>query len=188
MKQRLVGAAVLVIAAVVFVPMVLDQGEEEAARIVPAPRVIEPEPEPLPADADARAVPLGGGGTAAPPAPAPAPVEPAPGKQAAPAKEATPAEQAAPAMKAAPAKKATPTKEPAQSGYAVQLGSFSNAANARGLRDKLKASGYAAFVKSTGSVTRVYVGPQPSRAAAEKMLKKLRSETKLQGLVVTLPG
>ena len=98
------------------------------------------------------------------------------------------AKQAARAKKAAPAKKATPTKEAARSGYAVQLGSFSKAANARGLRDKLKASGYAAFVKSAGSVTRVYVGPQPSRAAAEKMLKKLRSETKLQGLVVTLPG
>jgi DedD protein len=70
----------------------------------------------------------------------------------------------------------------------VQLGSFSKAANARGLRDKLAAKGYAAFVKSAGSVTRVYVGPQSSRAAAEKMLKKLQAETKLEGIVVTLPG
>ena len=70
----------------------------------------------------------------------------------------------------------------------MQLGSFSKAANARGLRDKLAARGYAAFVKSAGTVTRVYVGPQPSRAAAEKMLKKLRSDMKLEGIVVTLPG
>lgn len=176
MKQRLVGAVVLVVAAVVFVPMLLDQDDEEP-RIVPAPRVIQPEP--LPADADARAVPLEGNTPVAvlpPAAPAPPPVQQAPAKQAAPAK------------KAAPKKKAAPAKKSAKSGYAVQLGSFSKAANARGLRDKLAAKGYTAFVESAGSVTRVYVGPQPSRAAAEKMLKKLRAEMKLEGIVVTLPG
>lgn len=176
MKQRLIGAVVLVVAAVVFVPMLLDQDDEEP-RIVPAPRVIQPEP--LPADADARALPLEGNApVAAPPpaAPAPPPVQPAPAKQAAPAK------------KVAPTKKAAPAKKAAKSGYAVQLGSFSKAANARGLRDKLAAKGYAAFVESAGSVTRVYVGPQPSRAAAEKMLKKLRAEMKLEGIVVTLAG
>ena len=166
MKQRLVGAVVLVVAAVVFVPMLLDQDDEEP-QIVPAPRVIQPEP--LPTDADARAVPLEGNAPVTEPPPAPS-------KQAAPAKQAASAKQAAPAKKAA------------NSGYAVQLGSFSKAANARGLRDKLAARGYAAFVKSPGSVTRVYVGPQPSRAAAEKMLKKLQAEMNLEGIVVTLPG
>lgn len=175
MKQRLVGAAVLVIAAVIFVPMLLDEGEEGAPQIVPAPRIIQPEP--LPADADARAVPLGDERAAAPAPAAPAPPQPAPAPPA-PRKEQPPAKTAT-----APA----PAKQATKSGYAVQLGSFTKAGNARGLRDKLAARGYAAFVKSTGSVTRVYVGPQPSRAAAEKMLKKLHKETKLEGIVVTLP-
>ena len=53
-----------------------------------------------------------------------------------------------------------------------------------GLRDKLVARGYTAFVKTTGAVTRVYVGPQRDRAATEKMLKELQVETKLKGIVV----
>jgi cell division septation protein DedD len=56
------------------------------------------------------------------------------------------------------------------------------------LRDKLVAKGYTAFVKTTGSVTRVYVGPQKDRAEAEKMLAKLLAETKLKGIVVKLSG
>lgn len=184
MKQRLVGAAVLVIAAVVFVPMVLDQAEPEP-RLLPTPPAVTPEaPEPLPADADARAVPL-----ATPPAAAPRPASAPP---ATPPAEREPVVRAAPPPPAEkPAVRTTPPppKEPAAaSGYAVQVGSFTKAANARGLRDKLVAKGYAAFVRDTGSVTRVYVGPQPSRAAAEKMRQKLEAEAKLTGIVVTLPG
>ena len=73
-------------------------------------------------------------------------------------------------------------------GCAVQLGSFSKADNARGLRDKLVAGGYTAFVTTSGSVTRVYVGPQSSRAEAEKVLKKLLADTKLKGIVVNFSG
>ncbi len=73
-------------------------------------------------------------------------------------------------------------------GFAVQLGSFSKADNARGLRDKLVAGGYTAFVTTSGSVTRVYVGPQSSRAEAEKVLKKLLADTKLKGIVVNFSG
>jgi len=75
-----------------------------------------------------------------------------------------------------------------KSGFAVQVGSFAKASNATGLRNKLVAKGYTAFVKSSGSVTRVYVGPQSSRAKAEKVLKKLLAEFRLKGIVVRLSG
>ena len=168
LKRRLVGAAVLVLAAVVFVPMLLDQGggpAQQPPRTVPSPspRMVPTQP---PEDADARVVPLDRNAPVAAPAPAkPAPVEDR------------------------PAARTTTASAPAEpSGFAVQLGSFSKADNARGLRDKLVARGYKAFVKSSGSVSRVYVGPQRNRAEAEKMLKKLLADTKLKGIVVNFSG
>lgn len=171
MKQRLVGAAVLVLAAVIFVPMLLDQGDGEPK---PAARIIQqspPEPEPLPEDASARSVPLDSKRTAAVPVPpVPAPEKP---------------ESKLPAKTV---KKAAPAASSTTSGFAVQVGSFSKASNARGLRDKLVAKGYTVFVKSAGSVTRVYVGPQSSRGEAEKVLERLLAELRLKGIVVRPPG
>ncbi len=160
LKRRLVGAAVLVLAAVVFVPMLLDQGGGPAQQ---PPRMV---PSPPPEDADAGVVPLDRNAPVAAPVPAkPAPVEDK------------------------PAARTTIAPAPAErSGFAVQLGSFSRADNARGLRDKLVARGYRAFVKSSGAVSRVYVGPQRNRAEAEKMLKKLLADTKLKGIVVNFSG
>ncbi len=172
LKQRLVGAAVLVLAAVIFVPMLLDQGDGDPK---PPARIIqqlppEPMPPPLPEDAPARSVPLDSKPAAAVTAPA------APAAQKLPAKTV---------KKAAPVAPAAARSKP---GFAVQVGSFSKAGNARGLRDKLAAKGYTAFVKSSGSVTRVYVGPQSSRGEAEKVLKKLLAELQLKGIVVQPPG
>ena len=175
MKQRVIGAAVLVIAAVVFIPMLLDQqgGEvpDQVPRMIPSPSPPSPPPPLPPQDTDVRIVPLDQ------PIPAPAaPAEPAPAKNEPPAKAVTAPAPAAP-------------KEPAvKSAFAVQLGSFSKTSNALGLRDKLKAKGYRAFVKTSGSVTRVYVGPQKNRAEAEKALKKLLADTKLKGIVVKVSG
>ena len=177
MKQRVIGAAVLVIAAVVFIPMLLDQqgGEvpEQVPRMVPSPSPPSPPPALPPQDTDVRVVPLDQ------PIPVPAaPAEPAPAKSKPPAKAVTAPAPPAPA----------PKEPPVKSAFAVQLGSFSKAGNALGLRDKLKAKGYRAFVKTSGSVTRVYVGPQKNRAEAEKALKKLLADTKLKGIVVKVSG
>lgn len=149
-KQRLVGAVVLVLAGVIFVPMLLDRSSER-------PRAPASTPPP-PAAAGSRVVPVESGATTPLPA-APEPV----------------------------AAEKPPITPAVTTGFAVQLGAFSRAENAMGLRDKLLARGYAAFLKTTGSATRVYVGPQPDRAAAEQMLKKLRAETKLKGIVVKFP-
>ena len=182
LKRRVVGAAVLVIAAVVFVPMVLDQASEApppSTGTIPATSPLPPPMPPLPPeDPDVRVVPL------EPSAPAPAePPKPAKIAKPAPPKEKEPAKVAP-----EPAATTPPVKPASKSSFVVQLGSFSKASNALGLRDKLKATGYKAFVKTSGSVTRVYVGPPKNRADAEKTLEKLLADTKMKGIVVRVPG
>lgn len=76
--------------------------------------------------------------------------------------------------------------------WAIQLGSFGESTNALGLRDRLRARGYAAFVRaaysSTGAVTRVFVGPELYREKADSVRDRLYTETTLDGLVVRYPG
>jgi DedD protein len=180
LKRRLVGAAVLVVAAVVFVPMVLDQGSEtppQPSRSIPSTSPLPlPTPRLAPENTDVRVLPLE------------SPVVPLPAEPPKPAKIAKPAP---PPKEKAPAKVASKPAAPkpaANSGFAVQLGSFSKAGNAVGLRDKLNAKGYKAFMKTSGSVSRVYVGPQKTRAEAQKALEKLLADTKMKGIVVSYPG
>lgn len=176
MKQRLVGAAVLVIAAVVFVPMLLTQDEEPPARIVQSEPVAESD-----AGSGAGASGAGGAVTRA--------LEPLPPEPAASAETPVPAPAPAPAPEKQADREKTPAKPAAPAGeFAVQIGSFSRADNAHRLRDRLKARGYNAFARSSGSVTRVYVGPQKTRAAAVKMRDKLREKMDIKGIVVTHPG
>jgi DedD protein len=76
------------------------------------------------------------------------------------------------------------------SGWAVQLGSFSNADNAERLAAELRARGYKAFVsrfESTGQPRlRVRVGPEQDRARAEQLAARLRREGR-QATVVEHP-
>lgn len=190
LKQRLVGAAVLVLLAVIFIPVILDRPPE------PAPRIERPAPPPKkPAEEfSSRIVPLDAPRTpmveaerkrkqAAVPEPAPQPA--APPRQPEPAPE--------PETAAAPPP--PPEPEPAEAGpggWAVQLGSFSSEKNAIALRDELKQKGYAVFLEKartdSGDITRVMVGPELERKRAAELKTKLRAETDLEGLVVQYPG
>jgi DedD protein len=66
------------------------------------------------------------------------------------------------------------------SGWAVQLGSFSNAENAERLAAELRKRGYKAYVSRTQSGgqprLRVRVGPEQERARAEQLAERLRRE------------
>jgi DedD protein len=174
LKQRLVGAAVLVIAAIVFVPMLLE-GEPDMEPAVVSEVPVSP----------AREV-TGTGTASVEPSPPPRAPQPTAMVEESPK---TPASRGSAGGTPSPD---TGSGTTTTSGFAVQLGTFSKAANATALRDRLAARGYAAFVKTEGSgsgaVSRVYVGPQKNRAAAEKELKKLLGETKLRGFVVNYPG
>ncbi len=84
-----------------------------------------------------------------------------------------------------------PVNEPAlTAGWAVQLGSFSNAENAERLANELRARGYKAFVSRFESADqtrlRVRVGPEQERARAEQLAKRLRREGR-QATVVAHP-
>lgn len=82
-----------------------------------------------------------------------------------------------------------PTDTFKAAGFAVQLGSFGQAANAQKYAAELNAKGFAAFVRSgsgaTGEIHRVLVGPRPSRDAAQQLAGVL-GNAGYRGIVVEL--
>lgn len=74
------------------------------------------------------------------------------------------------------------------SAWVVQLGSFSSAVNAKKLVNELRANGFAAHLRTSkasgGSMTRVYVGPEVKRAAADSLRSSLARDLHLKGVVV----
>ncbi|KAF1724658.1 SPOR domain-containing protein [Pseudoxanthomonas japonensis] len=120
------------------------------------------------------------------PAPKPAPTESKP-------VATTPAETkpvSLPAPKpVATAPKPTEASKPAASdtGFAVQLGAFSNAADANALRDRARGAGFSAFVEQVrtdkGTLSRVRVGPVANRADADRLKAQVASKIGVDGMV-----
>lgn len=75
----------------------------------------------------------------------------------------------------------------AATGWAVQVGSFTNESNARRLMEYLKGNGYPAFVVRNvvnGRVMfRVRVGPESDRLRADALLERLKSDRQQTQLV-----
>jgi DedD protein len=181
LKERIIGAIVLVIFVVLVVPIFLDGPPEdgeivservllpgqkdqnnktvvlERGRSEPIPVASEPEgdtekPEESPAQPEVKQ-----------PTPEPIP------QQEVAREEQDPASQ--------------PRSEPANPTasttgmWAVQLGSFSKKENAEKLAADLRKQGYAAFLSqlqsSAGELHRVRIGPQKDRASAEAMAARL---------------
>ncbi len=71
--------------------------------------------------------------------------------------------------------------------YVIQLGSFSHAANVKALQAKLKAKGFKTFTKPiktpNGTLTKVFVGPSLDKGELTKKLPELKALTKLNGKV-----
>ena len=197
LKQRLIGAAVLVALAVIFLPMLLDgpapePGTEAVTLDIPAApgrdfetRVLPLQPPPPAAAAD-------GTVTVAPDAvvtvDANAPLRPdalpeADGGDAPASPPATVAAEPAPTPVAATPAPASATESvpapapqpppPAQRGgrYLVNLGSFGNIGNAQALLQRLKAAGVAAYSESIQidgkPALRLRAGPFAGRGDAE---------------------
>lgn len=123
---------------------------------------------------------------AAPPATAPAKVAAAsaPARVAANEAVASPPARAAPARSdaAGPAAPAVREASPApvrKGGWAVQVGAFGSTSSARKLVADLQTGGYEAYVaplsRNGKTLHRVRVGPEPSRADAEKTAARLKS-------------
>jgi DedD protein len=204
LKRRLIGAAVLVSLAIIFVPMMV---EEEP---IPAPpvqgtnippredltfksqilkeEVTVPTDAPPPEPATEPAVPL----VVEPPAsqePAAPPVAVAPqgkaleGTDKDRAKDREKDKAAAQPGKAAGAAatppKAPPEQKPAAkpTHWIVQVGNYATREKAAGVAGALKAKGLEAFVESIGQppTHRVAVGPEEERRQADALLPKVRA-------------
>lgn len=71
----------------------------------------------------------------------------------------------------------------ARGGWSLQLGSFSNRANAEKLAQNLRAKGIRVYVSSSGAHHRVRAGPFPDRASAERAAGKLRAQGQATNIV-----
>jgi DedD protein len=212
-KERLIGASILVAFVVLVVPELLSGPKPTTA---PAPILPAAAPAPThsievdlatskaPANAEtdpaAPENPTSGPASSAASTPAPessAPSGPAP---AAPTSMGTspaagPASSgAAKSASARPAARPAPVESSASSpitaahgSWSVQLGSFANRANAENLTRQLKDQGFAVFVLPGGSGSsvryRVRVGPLANRESAERMAAKLKSQGHVGSLV-----
>ena len=202
-RRRLVGAIVLVLLVVVFLPMALDNEPKPlsknvdiqvpaldsvenkfpgapaspaapSAPVQPVAPAVEPQPAAIPPASKPEAP------VAAPEAVKPAP-SPEPEKKPEPARKTEPAKKAE-AAKVSPAKIAqaevSRSVAPLEAqGYVVQLGAFSNADNANHLYQKLRAARFPAYLERVnapgGHKTRVRAGPFPTEEAADKARQKL---------------
>ena len=188
LKERIIGAVVLVTFVVLIVPIFLDGPPKEGE--ITSERVLLPGQE----DQDTKTVVLDRERSE----PIPAASVPVVSTDSAPVDTAPVIQKTAVEKKPEPrpvVEKASPVQqEPVQESpvesndkpqpaasatgmWAVQLGSFSNKENAEKLAADLRKQGYAAFLSQlttgNGQLHRVRIGPQKDRAAAEEMAARL---------------
>lgn len=198
LKERLIGAAVLVMLAVIFIPMLLDNSGQFDSEITGSNIPDRPEGE-----FTSRIVSLDNVKSDTHEADSPTP--PIPVKQA-PAVNAitkVPFEEnpGQPSMqdqilkpnveKPNPPQVVLPREEFGVTAWVVQLGSFANEENANKLNEKLRKQGFTAFVEPVKRKSkiryRVRVGPELLRSDAEALQKKLKEKVELDSLVIKYP-
>ena len=181
LKERIIGAIVLVVFVVLVVPIFLDgppaEGEIISERVLlPGQEgqssktvILERErSDPIPAATSAQREVTTAAETVAEPA-----IERATPEVVAEQAPARVEQEAAPEPATAAAQNAASTTGM----WVVQLGSFSNKDNAERLATDLRKQGYAAFLSKTqtgaGTLHRVRIGPQKDRDSAESMAVRL---------------
>ena len=180
LKERIIGAAVLVAVVVLVVPVFLDGPPAEGEIVsehVPLPGQADQDTKTVVLDRD-RSNPVPSNGSSEPEEPTPQPVaavreEPKPQPV-----ESRPAPQPV-AEEPVEQKPEQPAAQASTTGmWAVQLGSFGNQENAERLAAELRKQGHAAFLSqvmtANGQLHRVRVGPQADRDAADAVAETLR--------------
>ncbi|WP_417514883.1 SPOR domain-containing protein [Marinobacter sp.] len=215
LKQRIIGALVLVSLAVIFVPMVFDEPHSERTSTSinipeepPFPEVEAPVSEVAPPPPYQQDEPATAGSGVQDyrileneePA-----AQPVPDSRANTAPQATESAKAEPAPSASPQEKPVApvqTESPDQAepasaeftrslegAWVVQLGSFGNADNARRLRDKVREKGYNSHlqevVRGDNTLTRVFSGPFTEKTEAESAKRALDEAFSLNSLVTS---
>jgi DedD protein len=187
LKQRVVGAAVLVALCVVFIPIFLDNGALDTT--VPDASGIPPAPD---GDFSSRVIPLSEEKIDELEAQAGEP----PRSPVAETSEHIAAAPEVPAGEVAalivdetvPGAGGGDSPRTGVVAWSVQLGSFSNDDNARRLIEKLRDEGFPAYLErrleQDGSVFKVRVGPEIRREDAERLRARLEQKFALKGIVL----
>jgi DedD protein len=214
LKQRLIGAVVLVSIAVLIIPAFLEEETPQVPRVVqrdmapmpvyefpdapaePAPEVMEEVTEGLTTNpAEMAGLPPPEPGL---PLPEPAPEVGMPedgttvstdtGQPVPPTQIATPVPTAEPLPPPARPTNGDAARTPGNGGWVIQLGSFSSMENADSLRARLIVGGFQAFVSPLqvdGKQSfRVRVSGGKDRVAAEAMRSRLREELGYSGMIL----
>ncbi|HEY8554452.1 MAG TPA: SPOR domain-containing protein [Burkholderiales bacterium] len=189
-KHRIIGAVVVVALGVIFIPMILGNRGVPPAGTAPAgeqtrvaiSQVAPPAPaaEPLPA--------------APPTAPAtPAPAAPVPADTAPAAKTMEADKAAAPRQtkQTQVAKAQAPETRAVASGWVVQVGTFTDTANAARLESRLRSQGQAVLTERIEldgrKAVRLRVGPFAERAAALRAQQRIEKHVGVKGVVLAYP-
>jgi DedD protein len=179
LKQRLIGATVLVSLAVIFIPMLLD-GTDPTENLIMTSNI----PDEPNIKFKSRVVPL------ATPQGDTQTSDKMPQNGANTEKPAIPPQPEVPKI---PQQRADADKavKSGVSAWVVQLGSFADEKNANQLQKRLRDKGFAAFVEplSNGDQIsfRVRVGPELTDKLATDLANKIEKAAKVKGIVVKYP-
>lgn len=173
-RQRLIGGAAILVAALVFFPLVFDGAgyrERHLPSNIPAtpelPELVVIEPQ-QPALPDTR--------EPAPPAEARS-IEPMP------APEVLPPQEPLPDLEL-PEDTPVLDEQNVPVAWTLQLASFRDEANAKSLRKKLVSAGHKVYTRKIGDLVKVYVGPDIQRTKLEALQTELKEDFGLNGIIV----
>ena len=76
------------------------------------------------------------------------------------------------------------TAKPQSGAWIIQLGVFSNAENAKSLVSRLRSSGFVASTQRVGTLTRVLVGPDTSKAKLQSQLSSINAVGGTSGKII----
>ena len=188
LKQRIVGALVLLALMVIFVPMLLSRQDDLQRVVVDAPAMpqspgmpqvdLEPVEVPQPQLLPEEPVPMTDTELANASVP---PVVPT--KALKPA-AISPVVATKPSVAEVPAPVSRLDANNLPISWSIQLASLSSRAGADSLQKSLRTAGYNAYVRNVEGMNRVFVGPVIERAEADRLRDQLTRQQKLNGFVV----
>lgn len=188
LKERLIGAAVLVMLAVIFIPMVLDDTSHTETEITESNI-----PERPANDFSSRIVPLDEPPQAQTEQGSVLP-EPSPEVPAETDMEDSGVAGEREVIEQQQENREATTQDVGDVGltaWVVQVGSFSSESNADALREKLQKAGFSAFVEPLKQDTRIYyrvrIGPELLRSNALTLKDRLKQQMDMQGDVLKYP-
>ncbi len=176
LKERLVGAAVLVILAVIFIPIILDNRQDNDLEI--SGSNIPTMPDNMPSISDKA------GMIKHIEKPVPMPVE-----------DKTDSDMTEQQSQEKSTTQQNDNKvlrdKVIVSAWVIQVGSFGNQENAEDLNKDLRKAGFRSFIeplRKNGKTTyRVRIGPELKRSDAEATRDRIKKEFKLEGILLKYP-